>query len=209
MADLIATAATQPLIRDVCKNNPQGYANAITNIVTEVIQISGRKDIADADKFYLIHITQKEIQEEYKFLTGEEIRYAFAQGVRGRYGEYYHISLPTFIKWLEKYLQSDERQRILAQRQTVIPPSMRLAENATVSERDVAQVYRGLINRHYRKSLQDGAGVGIGLSSLAGIVGKILFEQLVKDHKVLKGEKTMEDVFMRYKSDGKEAIYQQ
>lgn len=209
MADLVTIAAEQPLIRDVCRNNPEGFANSIAGIVTETIQISGRKDIADADKYYLICVTQKEIQEEYKFLTGAEIRYAFAQGVRGRYGEYYQISLPTFIKWLEKYLQSDERQRILAQRQTVVPASMRLAENATVSDNDVAEVYRGLIDRHYRKSLQEGAGNGIGLKSLAGFVGKILFEQLVKDKKVLRGERTMEDVFTRYKENGQKAIYQQ
>ena len=47
MADLVTIATEQPTIAMVAKQNPKGYADTIASIVSETIQVSGRKDITD------------------------------------------------------------------------------------------------------------------------------------------------------------------
>lgn len=208
MGNLVAVAAEQPTITMIAKENPQGFHSSIASIVVEVIQISGRKDIADADKLFLIEKTKEELLTEYRFLTGAEIRYAFSQGVRGRYGDYYHINLPTFIKWLDKYLQSDERERVVDSRRHRTPVSHQLAEKGTYSDRDMAELYRHRANYNYKQFLETGKIEVAGLSSLRQLFEDFIFQQMCKDGKVLKEEKTVEDVFVRFKENGKEVIYE-
>ena len=208
MGNLVAVATEQPTITMIAKENPQGFHSSIASIVVEVIQISGRKDIADADKLFLIEKTKEELLTEYRFLTGAEVRYAFGQGVRGRYGDYYHINLPTFIKWLDKYLQSDERERIVDSKRNRIPVNRQLAESGTHSEQDMAEIYRHRANYNYKQYLETGKIEVAGLSSLRQLFEDFIFQQMSKDGKVLKGEKTVEDVFVRFKEDGKEVIYE-
>ena len=76
MGDLVRIASEQPTIAMVAKNNPKGFVDSIASIVTEAIQISGKKDITDEDKAFLIIKTKEEIENEYRYLTGAEIRYA-------------------------------------------------------------------------------------------------------------------------------------
>lgn len=207
MADLVAIATEQPTIGMVAKQNPKGYADSIASIVSETIQISGRRDIADADKAFLILKTKEEIENEYKFLTGAEVRYAFSQGVRGRYGDYYHINLPTFIKWLDKYLDSDERERVIDKRRSRIPVSHQLAQSNAVSDRDMAEIYRQRANYTYSQFLQTGEICVVQMSSLRKLFESFVFQQMRKDGKVLKSERTIEDVFKRYRMNGEESIY--
>lgn len=207
MADLVAIATEQPTIGMVAKQNPKGYADSIASIVSEAIQISGRRDIADADKAFLILKTKEEIENEYKFLTGAEVRYAFSQGVRGRYGDYYHINLPTFIKWLDKYLESDERERELDRRRSRIPVSHQLAETNAVSDRDMAEIYRQRANYTYRQYLETGEICLAQMASLRRLFEGFVFQQMRKDGKVLKSERTIEDVFKRYRMNGEKNIY--
>lgn len=209
--NLITTAKEQPSIAVLSQNNPKGFSDSVANIVSEVIQISGRKDIADADRFYLVKITQDELLSEYRYLTGSEIRFAFNQGVRGRYGEYYHINLPTFIRWLDKYLESDERQRVLDSRRTRISGSHQLAEHNPISERDMAELYRQQLDCLYSKYLESGEMplCNSNIQSLNKIIEGIIFNQLKRDGMLLKEEKNLEQVFMRMKSCGKKEIYQQ
>lgn len=209
MADLVTIATEQPTIAMVAKQNPKGYADTIASIVSETIQVSGRKDITDADKAFLILKTKEEIEEEYKFLTGSEVRFAFKQGVRGRYGDYYHISLPTFVKWLDKYLESDERQRVVDSRQKVIPVQYRLEQRNKISERDTAEVFRQRADYCYKVYLETGK---IPLSNanyknLNSLLEGYTIEQMRKDGKARKEEKTFEQIFIRHKRDGKKSIY--
>lgn len=207
MADLIVVATNQPTISTLAKENPKGFTDSITNIVSEVIQISGRKEISDADKLFLVEKTREEIMNEYRFLTGAEVRYAFNQGVRGRYGDYYHISLPTFIKWLDKYLESDERQRILDSRQKKIPVTHQLAASNPISDRDMAELYRQKANYNYSEYLQTGKIKTAELPSMRKLFEGFIFQQMKRDGKVQRNEQTIEDVFKRYRSNGEKVIY--
>lgn len=208
MGNLVEVATEQPTITMIEKSNPQGFHSSIASIITEVIQISGRKDIADADKLFLIEKTKEELLAEYRFLTGAEVRYAFAQGVRGRYGDYYHINLPTFIKWLDKYLQSDERERVVDSRRHRTPVSHQLAEKGTYSDRDMAELYRHRANYNYKQFLETGKIEVAGLTSLRQLFEDFIFQQMRKDGKVHINEKKIEDVFIRYRDNGKKVIYE-
>ena len=209
MGDLVRIASEQPTIAMVAKNNPKGFVNSIASIVTEAIQISGKKDITDEDNAFLIIKTKEEIENEYRYLTGAEIRYAFAQGVRGRYGDYYNINLPTFIKWIEKYLDSDIRQGVISSRQVIAPVTHQLRESNPVSEKEMAELYRQRANYLYRKFIETGKISDIAnLSSLNKMFEGFIFDQMKRDGKVRINEKIMEDIFIRFRDNGKESIYE-
>lgn len=208
MGNLVTVAMEQPTISMIAKENPQGFSSSVASIIVEVIQISGRKDIADADKLFLIEKTKEELLNEYRYLTGAEVRHAFGQGVRGRYGDYYHINLPTFIKWLEKYLDSDERQRVVESRRNKTPVSHQLAQKGTYSERDMAELYRHRANYNYKKFLETGDIKVAELMSLRQMFEEFIFQQMCKDGKVQINEKTIKEVFIRYRDNGKETIYE-
>lgn len=208
MGNLVTVATEQPTISMIEKENPQGFHSSIVSIITEVIQISGRKDIADADKMFLIEKTKEELLTEYRFLTGAEVRYAFAQGVRGRYGDYYHINLPTFIKWIDKYLASDERERVVDSRRNRMPASHQIAQKCTYSDNDMAELYRHRANYNYKQFLGTGKIEFSGLTSLRKLFEDFIFQQMKKDGKVWIDEKTIEDVFIRYRDNGKKVIYE-
>lgn len=206
MRELVTVAAKQMSVAMLQKENPKCYADSVTNIVCEVIQISGRKEMNDADKYFLIKKTQEEILSEYKYLTGPEIRYAFNQGVRGRYGEYYHINLPTFIKWLDKYLESPERQQVIDSRRVVVPVGNRLAERNQVSERDNAEVYRQRSEYLYGQYLANGKiVVSSSFSGLNKMLEMLTLQQLKRDRKT--SAHTLEDAFRELKKNGVKKIY--
>ena len=208
MGNLVTVAMEQPTISMIAKENPQGFSSSVASIIVEVIQISGRKDIADADKLFLIEKTKEELLNAYRYLTGAEVRHAFGQGVRGRYGDYYHINLPTFIKWLEKYLESDERQRVVDSRRNKTPVSHQLAQKGTYSERDMSELYRHRANYNYKKFLETGDIKVAELMSLRQMFEEFIFQQMCKDGKVQINEKTIKEVFIRYRDNGKETIYE-
>ena len=207
MAELVKITADQHTIATIVKNNPKGFIDSIASIVSETIQVSGRKDITDADKTFLIIKTKEEIENEYSYLTGAEIRYAFAQGVRGRYGDYYHINLATFIKWIDKYLDSDERQRVVNARRNVIATTHRLESNNKYSENDINDMFRQKAEFYYQKFLETGFMPKSAIKSLNSVIENLTLQQLVKDKKALPKERILLDVFNRYKIDGKKSIY--
>lgn len=206
MGNLAIVAAKQVTIAMLQKENPKGYADSVTNIISEVIQIAGRREMNDADKFYLIKITQDELLTEYRYLTGSEVRYAFNQGVRGRYGEYYYINLPTFIKWLNAYLESPERQQVIESRRVITPVGNRLAERNQVSERDNAEVYRQRAEYLYCQYLANGKMAASScFSGLNKMLELLTLQQLKKDGKT--SEQTLEGAFRKLKENGVKKIY--
>lgn len=200
-------ATEQPSIAMIERDNPQGFASSVSSIVIEVIQISGRV-MDDADKLFLIEKTKEELLNEYRYLTGTEIRYAFAQGVRGRYGDYYYINLPTFIKWLDKYLDSEERQRVINNKTKKISVDHQLAKSNNWSDEDLASLYRQRANYNYSLYIDTGKIEVTEIISLRKIFENFIFLQMRKDGKVKKEEKTILDVFSRYKNEGKKVIYE-
>lgn len=210
MIELVKMATEQPTIAIVAERNPKGFLDSIASIVSETIQISGKKDITNEDKAFLIMKTKEEIEREYRFLTGAEVRYAFDQGVRGRYGDYYNINLLTFIKWLDKYLDSDARQNIIAKRQVITPVTHQLSESNPVSDRDMAELYRQRADYLYRKYLETGRVSDIAnISSLNKMFEKFVLTQLKNDRKASMADKTLDAVFEKYKLNGKSSIYQE
>lgn len=209
MVDLVKIATRQPTIAVIARDNPKGFVDSITSIVSETIQISGKRDMTDEDKAFLIMKTKEEIESEYRYLTGAEIRYAFAQGVRGRYGDYYNINLPTFIKWIEKYLDSDVRQGVISSRQVITPVTHQLRESNPVSNKELAELNRQRADYLYRKFLNTGKMPDIAyISSLNKMFDGFVLSQLRKDRKASANDKTLLDVFEKYKKYGKESIYQ-
>lgn len=209
MVDLVKIATQQPTIAVIARDNPKGFVDSITSIVSETIQISGKRDMTDEDKAFLIMKTKEEIESEYRYLTGAEIRYAFAQGVRGRYGDYYNINLPTFIKWIEKYLDSDVRQGVISSRQVITPVTHQLRESNPVSDKELAELNRQRADYLYRKFLNTGKMPDIAyISSLNKMFDGFVLSQLRKDRKASANDKTLLDVFEKYKKYGKESIYQ-
>lgn len=208
MGNLVTVAIEQPTIAVIEKENPQGFSSSIASIIIEVIQISGRKDIADADKLFLIEKTKEELLNEYRYLTGAEVRYAFAQGVRGRYGDYYHINLPTFIKWIEKYLDSDERQRVVESKRQRAPIARQISQKGTYNEAELENIYRQRANFNYSLFLKTGKIEVTEITSLRRVFENFIYLQMKKDGKVKKNENTIIDVFSRCKNENKEFIYE-
>jgi len=56
--------------------------------------------------------TYKYIQEFYRFVTIEEIEYAFERGRMDEYGEWHGISARTFCMWIKQYIKENKSKAI-------------------------------------------------------------------------------------------------
>lgn len=59
---------------------------------------------------FIVADFQTILKKRYPKLTIKEVEYIFDKGTFGAYGENYGLSEVTFCKWIDSYLQSDERQ---------------------------------------------------------------------------------------------------
>lgn len=67
------------------------------------------KEISEADRNYLVNELTDNIVKRYPSIRLNEIPEAIWQGVRGRFGEFYGLSLVTFERFIEQHLLSDKR----------------------------------------------------------------------------------------------------
>ncbi len=70
------------------------------------------RDIAGHDLNYMINELTDNIRSKFPALRCSEIPVAFAEGIRGEYGEFYGLSVVTFEKFIKSYLASDKRAEL-------------------------------------------------------------------------------------------------
>ncbi|HVW98154.1 MAG TPA: hypothetical protein VHA56_19440 [Mucilaginibacter sp.] len=68
-----------------------------------------QKEISDADRHYLVNELTDNIIGHYPSIRLNEIPDAIWLGVRGRFGEFFGLSLVTFEGFIRQYLLSDKR----------------------------------------------------------------------------------------------------
>lgn len=82
------------------------------NCVSFAIQSLGLRTMSDEDVAFLVRSLSDDLKSSrYNFLTIEEVRIAFSEGVRGRYDDGVGLNVPRVCKWLDGYLESDEFDR--------------------------------------------------------------------------------------------------
>ena len=67
------------------------------------------KSLAQSDRDYLVNELTDNIIARYPAIRINEIPVAIANGVRGKYGEFYGLSVIAFERFIEQYLLSEER----------------------------------------------------------------------------------------------------
>jgi len=83
--------------------------NVIAMSVARAFADTNTKEISEADRDYLVNQLTDNVIKHYPAIRLNEIPEAVWQGVRGRFGEYYGLSLVTFERFIEQYLLSDKR----------------------------------------------------------------------------------------------------
>jgi len=76
------------------------------------------KDISHADRDYLVNELTDNIMKRYPSIRVSEIPDAIADGIRGRFGEFYGLSVVTFERFIEQYLHTDKHQQLVKE----LPP---------------------------------------------------------------------------------------
>jgi hypothetical protein len=67
------------------------------------------KEISEADREYLVNELADNIIKYHPSIRLNEIPEAIALGIRGRFGEFYGLSVVTFLRFIEQYLLSAKR----------------------------------------------------------------------------------------------------
>lgn len=82
------------------------------------IQFEAGQMMSEKDKFLNAELMHEEIRSNFAFIRTEEIRLAFANGVRGEYGDFYGLNIKTFYSWLKNYQTSEKRRSEMAKLKT-------------------------------------------------------------------------------------------
>lgn len=202
----------EPTINQLIKDRGIDITPSISQIIHQAYIDAGFKNTDDQDKILLINRFSAEIKEYYQHLTGKEIRKAIHDGILGRYGEYTGINLRTLCRFLDKYLESDQRQKFLAQRKQTVNVSRQLAERGSWSKDDALRSLYGMINYSYSRYLQYKPQPALLGIKRVGDTMKVfdpngrIKAQLVKDN-LASPDESLEQIYARFKKEGKEKIY--
>lgn len=98
------------------------------NIVANSVHTSINCSIADKgvnmsyeDINYLKEIVLRDILNDFKTLTLQDVSLCFSMGVRGNLGEYYGLNVVTFYGWLKKYKEELIPQAICEVQKHIAP----------------------------------------------------------------------------------------
>lgn len=98
------------LKQEMVKNLPKrDLFDTVRINVAKAFADTNTKEISDEDRSYLVNELTDNILKYHPAIRLNEIPEAIAQGVRGRYGEFYGLSVVTFLKFIEQYLFSEKR----------------------------------------------------------------------------------------------------
>jgi hypothetical protein len=79
------------------------------------------KATSDEDRAYLVNELTNNIIKYHPAIRLNEIPDAIALGIRGRFGEFYGLSVIAFERFIEQYLLSDKRTRMVKELPVVDP----------------------------------------------------------------------------------------
>lgn len=91
-------------------------SQSFTKLIFKVFAESGQPVNMDEAET-LANSLEKEIKQYFGGLTIAEVEHALELGIRGKYGEYYGLSIKTFHSFLKKYFESKERAEAWKQKQ--------------------------------------------------------------------------------------------
>lgn len=131
---------------------------------------------------------RQRLATDFKFLTTEEVRYAFEQGVFGRYGEVWGVNICTMVEWLYAYATSRERQRAVEERRlAALPPKSEPTDEEKEAMRRQCAVSKF---EEYRdsKTYSDMHGVIYNFLNRRGLVCPTTAEKWEVYNRVLAGE---------------------
>ncbi|MCR8558327.1 hypothetical protein KXD93_11760 [Mucilaginibacter sp. BJC16-A38] len=84
--------------------------------VAKAFADTNTKEISEADCDYMVNVLTDNIIKYHPAIRLTEIPEAIALGIRGRYGEFYGLSVVTILKFIEQYLLSENRTTIVKER---------------------------------------------------------------------------------------------
>ena len=103
-------------------NNPlfqPNVLNAVKEDLFKVVNASIAKCYADLnfkvpeDASYLVNEVTDSIMERFPSVRIAEVPVAFANGIRGKYGEYFGLCVVSFEQFIQGYLESDDRVKLV------------------------------------------------------------------------------------------------
>jgi hypothetical protein len=102
------------LKEEMVKNLPKREVfNAILIAVAKAYADLNVKEISKPDRDYLVNELTDNILKRFPSIRLCEMPEAIFDGVRGKYGEYYGLSLVAFEGFIERYLQSATRKELV------------------------------------------------------------------------------------------------
>jgi hypothetical protein len=101
----------------ILKQNPvrkvpkRDVFNAVLTGVAKAFADMNVKSVSAPDRDYMVNELTDNIVARYPAIRISEIPVAIGHGVRGRYGEFYGLSVISFERFIEQYLLSEDRAR--------------------------------------------------------------------------------------------------
>lgn len=115
--------------------------NQVSELVARVFLLKNRSVDKNVLMFTAAELQQR-LKKNYYYLAIEELKTAFENGVFGKYGEFYEISVVTLCNWLDDYINSSEREMYLEQHR---PKCKAIAQAATVTCEEIKNAQKHLI----------------------------------------------------------------
>ena len=104
------------------KEIPEIY-NPLVVLIGYIHLLRGQKPDTDELVFQASEL-ERELKDNYSYLTLEEVRFALENGVKKRYGDYFGLNVVSYIEWLDAYKKSDIRRKAVEElRIKSLPPA--------------------------------------------------------------------------------------
>ncbi len=104
------------------KQIPEIY-NPLVVLIGYIYLLRGQKPDTEELVFQASEL-ERELKDNYSYLTLEEVRIALENGVKKRYGEYFGLNVVSYIEWLDAYKKSDIRRKAVEElRIKSLPPA--------------------------------------------------------------------------------------
>jgi hypothetical protein len=152
--------------------------------VFNIILISVAKSFADLniksltqpDRDYLVNELTDNIIARYPAIRINEIPVAIANGIRGKYGEFYGLSVISFERFIEQYLLSEERVQAVKSL-----PAPEITKRVPDRDEQFALAKSNALMALQRK--QAGKAIASMASSVYDFLDKLLLLHFSKDEK--------------------------
>ena len=108
----------------------------LAELIARVYLLKNRPSPPDNVFKFMLTEMQCEINKHYSYLAIEEVRDAFQNGIFGKYGEVFEISVVALCHWLDCYKNSEERVEYVRAHN---PKPKAIAQTATVTKEELLQ----------------------------------------------------------------------